>query len=416
MEPIIVAEKLSKAYQITHGQDHYSSLRDQLMTVFLHPVKWLKSKAVGAGRREIFWALRDASFSINRGEVVGVIGANGAGKSTLLKILNRIVFPTDGVVTISGRIASLLEVGTGFHPELTGRENIFFSGAVLGMKRGEIIRKFDDIVAFAEMEQFLDMPVKKYSSGMHVRLAFAVAAHMEPDILLIDEVLAVGDMNFQKKCLAKIHEAATAEGRTIFFVSHNLAAVQSLCTRTLVLERGVIVFDGETQSAIDYYQSSQAKEGGTAVVEFAPNSNSAAQLRSVSVLNSDLIPTTQHEVGMPFSIEAHYDVNQPKAKFWIHATLVDENGSIVWRSADTDKQPDLLPGRSVGHYQTRITLPFDHRLALNKGLYSLEVKIVQNPTETAVFNLAFSDQLKRFHPYPGSFLVGEPWQDSSGKS
>src|SRR5437763_1479946 len=211
-------------------------------------------------RTEEFWALRDINFSVRRGEVVGIIGRNGAGKSTLLKILSRITDPTEGRVKLKGRVASLLEVGTGFHPELTGRENIYLNGAILGMHRAEIRAKFDEIVAFAETEKFLDTPVKRYSSGMYVRLAFSVAAHLEPEILVIDEVLAVGDAEFQKKCLGKMESVARG-GRTVLFVSHNMVAVRSLCSRSILLDQGNIIAEGEVGSTIDAYLTSVRTNG-----------------------------------------------------------------------------------------------------------------------------------------------------------
>jgi lipopolysaccharide transport system ATP-binding protein len=204
---------------------------------------------------EEFWALKDVSFNIFEGEILGIIGRNGAGKSTLLKVLSRITEPTSGRVTLRGRVASLLEVGTGFHPELTGRENIYLNGAILGMTRAEIRKKFDEIVSFAEIERFLDTPVKRYSSGMYVRLAFAVAAHLEPEILIIDEVLAVGDAEFQRKCLGKMDEVSRREGRTVLFVSHNMTAVQSLCTRAILLEAGSMIRTGPTRQVIEYYMT-----------------------------------------------------------------------------------------------------------------------------------------------------------------
>ncbi len=245
-EPIITVANLGKRYVLTHEQRH-DTLRDTLV----HGARGLLRHWRGGPdpTREEFWALRDVNFSVNRGEVVGIIGRNGAGKSTLLKILSRITEPTTGRVGIRGRVASLLEVGTGFHPELSGRENIHLNGAILGMSRAEIRSKFDEIVAFAEVERFLDTPVKHYSSGMYVRLAFAVAAHLEPEILIIDEVLAVGDAAFQKKCLGKMESVATKKGRTILFVSHNLAAVQRLCTRALYLEGGRVKIAGTVSEA-----------------------------------------------------------------------------------------------------------------------------------------------------------------------
>lgn len=259
MEPIIEVRGLGKKYNIAHQRGGYVALRDVLTTIAKSPFKFLKQKAkqvVGIDTKEEFWALRNVDFAVTRGEVVGIVGHNGAGKSTLLKILTGITPPTEGEVVMRGRIVSLLEVGTGFHPELTGRENIFLNGAILGMTKKEIARKFDEIVSFAGVERFLDTPVKYYSSGMYVRLAFSVAAHMEPDILLVDEVLAVGDAEFQKKCLGKMEEVTKESGRTILFVSHNMSAIQSLCNRTILLDRGAIKEDGETKRVIETYLKS----------------------------------------------------------------------------------------------------------------------------------------------------------------
>lgn len=258
-DTIIRAEGLGKKYVIGHQAERqrYVALRD----VLANGAKtiWRKTTDMMTGRNfvpgdvtEEFWALRDVSFEVERGEVLGIIGRNGAGKSTLLKVLSRITEPSEGRVSIRGRVASLLEVGTGFHPELTGRENIYLNGAILGMTRAEIRRKFDEIVAFAEVEKFLDTPVKRYSSGMYVRLAFAVAAHLEPEILIVDEVLAVGDAEFQKKCLGKMSEVAGG-GRTVLFVSHNLTAVTDLCSRALLLQNGSIRYSGDAQAAVTEY-------------------------------------------------------------------------------------------------------------------------------------------------------------------
>src|SRR5256884_7828012 len=247
-DAIITVENLGKKHSLRHQRnERYTALRDVIAEKALVFFKNLKSGNGVSVSKEDFWALKDVSFEVQRGEVVGIIGRNGAGKSTLLKILSRITEPTEGRVRIRGRVASLLEVGTGFHPELTGRENIFVNGAILGMTRAEIAKKFDEIVAFAETEKFLDTPVKHYSSGMYVRLAFAVAAHLEPEILIVDEVLAVGDAEFQRKCLGKMEEVSKNEGRTVLFVSHNLGAVARLCTRGLLVEKGDVV----TRGAID---------------------------------------------------------------------------------------------------------------------------------------------------------------------
>lgn len=233
--PIIELEGISKKYIIRHQQG-YDTFRDTLAEIIKKPFR-SKKKNETKRTKEEFWALKDISFSVNAGEKLGIIGRNGAGKSTILKILSQITDPTSGQAVLHGRVASLLEVGTGFHPELTGRENIFLNGAILGMGRSEIKRKFDDIVAFSEIDKFLDTPVKRYSSGMYVRLAFAVAAHLEPEILIVDEVLAVGDTQFQKKCLGKMEEIGK-EGRTVLFVSHNMNAIHRLCERTILLKDG----------------------------------------------------------------------------------------------------------------------------------------------------------------------------------
>lgn len=256
-EVAIRVDGLSKQYHIGARQESYKMLREELTESFLAPFrragKLLRGQATGAAELdETIWALKDVSFEIRRGEVVGIIGRNGAGKSTLLKILSRITEPTEGFAEIRGRVGSLLEVGTGFHPELTGRENVYLNGAILGMKQTEINRKLDEIVAFAEVEKFLDTPVKHYSSGMYLRLAFSVAAHLEPEILLVDEVLAVGDAAFQKKCLGRM-ESVAREGRTVLFVSHNLTAIQNLCHRGIVFQEGKVGFSGSSKHAVDYY-------------------------------------------------------------------------------------------------------------------------------------------------------------------
>ena len=252
----IKVENLGKLYQIGTQQEQYKTLREALVS----HTKKITIKHPAQPSKGTFWALKDVSFEVKLGEIVGIIGRNGAGKSTLLKILSHITEPTEGRVSLDGRVGSLLEVGTGFHPELTGRENIFLNGAILGMKKIEIERKFDEIVAFAEIEKFLDTPVKRYSSGMYVRLAFAVSAHLDPEILVIDEVLAVGDTAFQKKCLGKIGEVNN-DGRTVLFVSHNLGVVANLCKRTIYLEKGYIVFDGDTHPAITKYMSVPTASG-----------------------------------------------------------------------------------------------------------------------------------------------------------
>jgi lipopolysaccharide transport system ATP-binding protein len=252
-DTVITVENLSKRYIIGHQRTKSDGLRHLVESAVHAPFRWLRTRReLKRQQKEELWALKDVSFQVKRGEVVGLIGRNGAGKSTLLKVLSRITEPTTGRIHLKGRVASLLEVGTGFHPELTGRENIFLNGAILGMSKEEIKRKFDEIVAFSEIERFLDTPVKRYSSGMYVRLAFSVAAHLDPEILVVDEVLAVGDVAFQKKCLGKMEEAHS-RSRTVLFVSHNLAAVESFCTRGIVMQQGGVAFDGPCKEAVRFY-------------------------------------------------------------------------------------------------------------------------------------------------------------------
>jgi lipopolysaccharide transport system ATP-binding protein len=253
MSAAITIDGISKCYQIGTQSQPYNTLRDTIMSAITTPFKRLAGRKGQAAKTREFWALKDVSFDVKKGEVIGIIGRNGAGKSTLLKVLSRITEPTQGFAKLKGRVASLLEVGTGFHPELTGRENVYLNGAILGMHKVEIDRKFDQIVAFAETEKFLDTPVKYYSSGMYVRLAFAVAAHLEPEILIVDEVLAVGDQEFQKKCLGRMREVSQGDGRTVLFVSHNIAAIRSLCDRAAYLRNGQLVTVGPAEEVVTEY-------------------------------------------------------------------------------------------------------------------------------------------------------------------
>lgn len=262
-QTIIEARDIGKKYRITHERGRYIALRDVITNVLKAPFSFIKSKtkrAVGLETKEEFWALKNINFSVNRGEIIGIIGRNGAGKSTLLKILSQITPPTTGEIRIAGKISSLLEVGTGFHPELTGRENIFLNGAILGMTRSQISKKFDEIVAFSGIEKFLDTPVKHFSSGMSVRLAFSIAAHVEPDILIIDEVLSVGDRDFQKKCLGKMDSLTKESNRTILIVSHDMSIVRSLCKKTILIEKGSIQRIGPTDEVIQEYLQTMKKE------------------------------------------------------------------------------------------------------------------------------------------------------------
>lgn len=256
MSAAITIDGIGKCYQLGLRAEKYLTLRDAIASAIKAPFQRLAGLAGKGPDEGKFWALKDVSFEVRRGEVMGIIGRNGAGKSTLLKILSRITEPTEGSAQLKGRVASLLEVGTGFHPELTGRENVYLNGAILGMRKAEIDRKFDEIVAFAETEQFLDTPVKRYSSGMYVRLAFAVAAHLEPEILIVDEVLSVGDQEFQKKCLGRIQQVAQGDGRTVLFVSHNMGSVQNLCDRAVYLRNGAVAEIGDAGSVVETYLNS----------------------------------------------------------------------------------------------------------------------------------------------------------------
>ena len=276
-KPIIEVNNLGKKYLIGEHQP-YLALRDSMAQFIRNPFHLFKKRTTLTEGENDFWALKDVNFKVNRGEVIGIIGRNGAGKSTLLKIISQITPPTTGSINLRGRAASLLEVGTGFHPELTGRENIMLNGALLGMKKQEIKQKFDQIVEFAEISKFLDTPVKRYSSGMYVRLAFSVAAHLEPEILIVDEVLAVGDTEFQKKCLGKMEDVTHQEGRTILFVSHNMGAVKTLCKRAILLEKGHIVMKGEVNHVIEKYASVFSKES-----TFSPNKNKEIFIKSISL-------------------------------------------------------------------------------------------------------------------------------------
>ncbi len=307
----IQVKGLSKQYRLGAKQEPYKTLRETLMDALIVPVRRLSSVFVDQESDpnvEPFWALKDVSFQVESGEVLGIVGRNGAGKSTLLKILSRIVEPSEGEARIYGRVGSLLEVGTGFHPELTGRENIFLNGAILGMSRSELRRKFDEIVAFADIDKFLDTPVKRYSSGMYVRLAFAVAAHLEPETLLVDEVLAVGDAAFQKKCLRKMGDVAK-EGRTVLFVSHNMAAITSLCTRSLLIDCGRVVLCGPPQSVVEEYLSRSRSYSSLPLSERKDRKgNGRLRFTNVSVLNSRLERVESVTSGQDISISIEYDI------------------------------------------------------------------------------------------------------------
>lgn len=319
-----------------------------------------------------FKALDDISFEIKSGEITGIIGRNGAGKSTLLKVLSRITSPTSGTIGIKGRIASLLEVGTGFHPELTGRENVFLNGAILGMSRHEVAVKFEQIVEFAEIGEFIDTPVKRYSSGMYVRLAFAVAAHLDPEILLVDEVLAVGDANFQKKCMGRMQEVGK-DGRTIIFVSHNMTAISSLCPRAIWIDQGRIAGDGASASVIQNYLAG-GESGASGIYEQDPAAiEGKAAIHKVCVLDHNAKQTGSIELTEVFSVEIHYELRESLSGLSVGLQIMAEDGytSIISLS-DPELEPSRLGVRATGSYRAIVTFP---RAILNTGAYYVRVGI-----------------------------------------
>ena len=372
----IRVEDLGKLYRIGSSPERYKTLRDTIVAGFNTSIQRLRrgiSLTPTSKESNTIWALRDISFEVQQGQVLGIVGRNGAGKSTLLKILSRVTEPTEGYAEIHGRVGSLLEVGTGFHPELTGRENIYLNGAILGMKRLEIDRKFDEIVAFAEVEQFIDTPVKRYSSGMYLRLAFAVAAHLEPEILVVDEVLAVGDAEFQRKCMGKMSDVAQA-GRTVLFVSHNMSAVLRLTEETMVLDKGLLIYRAPTPQALDYYMAAGFTGSGERIwnpaeipTEAAPFAPLALRLRDRNSRVVDTLRSTES-----FTIEIEYRLDQPITGLRVGIYLLTMRGEYVFTSFDLD-DPDKFEQHAVrlaGHYISRCSIPAN---TLNEGRYVLAV-------------------------------------------
>ncbi|MGA7935182.1 MAG: polysaccharide ABC transporter ATP-binding protein [Kovacikia sp.] len=376
-DPVICVENLSKKYVLAHQQSEpYVALRDVLvkgaksLAQALNPIAQNSKLKTQNSTSEEFWALKEVSFEIRRGDRVGIIGRNGAGKSTLLKILSRITEPTSGRIRINGRVASLLEVGTGFHPELTGRENIFLNGAILGMNRIEIQRKFDEIVAFAEIEKFLDTPVKRYSSGMYVRLAFAVAAHLEPEILIVDEVLAVGDAAFQKKCLGKMEDVAEKEGRTVLFVSHNMGAISQLTTQCLFLERGRTVSFGATQDLVkQYFESSCDQQFGNFYEKLE---HQLDPHKPIEVTRIEICPIENEKLECAISYIVRHSV-----KSVVAVKVMNASGVTVTTVRDTDHDPDCFV-KQTGHYLTRFDLPTS---LLAPGKYFLTFSLADMTTK-----------------------------------
>jgi lipopolysaccharide transport system ATP-binding protein len=371
----IEATNLGKQYRIGASPERYNTLRDSIVAMVKSPIRRIRQGFLPASSDEnnIIWALKDMSFKVEQGRVLGVIGRNGAGKSTLLKVLSRVTEPSTGEVKIHGRVGSLLEVGTGFHPELTGRENIYLNGAILGMPRSEIDQKFDEIVDFSGVEKFIDTPVKRYSSGMYLRLAFAVAAHLEPEILVVDEVLAVGDAEFQRKCLGKMNDVAQ-QGRTVLFVSHNMSAILRLTQESIVLEKGQIAMRGPTVEAVDYYMSSGFSKTGerlwleSEIPQNAyPFSPTALRVRDSKNNVVDMVRSTE-----TITIEIEYKLDESIQGLRVGFYLMNMRGEFVFTSFDTD-DPGMFEDYSIrhaGHYVSRCEIPAN---ILNEGRYALGI-------------------------------------------
>ena len=369
-DTVIRVENLGKQYRIGTSIEAYGTLRDSLGKVF-KPRK--DQDDTDENGENFIWALRGLNFEVKQGQVLGVIGRNGAGKSTLLKILSRVTYPTEGFAEIRGRVGSLLEVGTGFHPELSGRENILLNGAILGMKRTEIEKKFDEIVDFAEIEKFIDTPVKRYSSGMYLRLAFAVAAHLEPEILVVDEVLAVGDAEFQRKCLGKMSDVAQ-QGRTVLFVSHNMSAVLRLTEESLVIEKGKLAMRAPSGEAVDYYLSRGYSLEGQRVWHTDEISQDAYPFQPVAIRVKNPEGTVVDTVRsiQPATIELEYNILAPMTGLRVGIYLISTRGEYIFTSFDTDDAGEFerFGTRQPGNYRSRCVIPAD---TLNEGRYIIGV-------------------------------------------
>jgi lipopolysaccharide transport system ATP-binding protein len=411
----IRAEGLGKRYRIGTRQ-RYRTLRDSIAQAFSAP---FRSGSLRKPKADLdMWAIQDVSFELKHGEVVGIIGRNGAGKSTLLKILSRITDPTTGRAEIRGRVGSLLEVGTGFHPELTGRENVYLNGAILGMRKTEIDSRFDEIVAFSEVEKFLDTPVKYYSSGMSVRLAFAIAAHLEPEILIVDEVLAVGDLAFQKKCLGKMNDVSRG-GRTVLFVSHNMAAIENLCQRGLVLNRGKLEFDGPIAAAANYYFNTLSAgcnpDGHIFDLNDAPHrvSRVGKFLRRIEFFTGDDRPLAEGvRIGQPLKVKIHFDLPSATSSFNIGLGFNNIFGQRIF-TAHSLFEPERLHGNRVGPQIFVCDIP---SLTLTTGTYTTKLWMdIANTEADAVDDAARIDVIESDYygtgkvPWNGTFVLPHRW-------
>jgi lipopolysaccharide transport system ATP-binding protein len=418
-EPIIRIKNLSKRYKITQQQGGYVALRDVITNVAKRPFRFAKDKAkkiTGKAGKKEFWALKNISLDIEKGEIIGVVGRNGAGKSTLLKILSEITAPTEGTVEINGTVASLLEVGTGFHPELTGRENIFLNGAILGMSKNEIIQKFDQIVEFSGVQKFIDTPVKRYSTGMSVRLAFSVTAHLETDILLIDEVLAVGDAEFQKKCLGKMDEVTQEAGRTIFFVSHNMETVARLCTRCVLLENGQIKQIGTPTGIIQAYLDSSPLAQNEHTMQGRRDRKGEGNIRITSLhveddkkqLVNEIFPGKYYQFCLNYKNNGNINIK----KLNVAIDIMNENRKSVTFFNTLLTNQDFINPPKEGTIKCKINQKFP----LSPGIYTVAVCLaVDNKTEDYYTNLTtFEVKKGDFYnsgnpPVQGQIFLEQDW-------
>jgi lipopolysaccharide transport system ATP-binding protein len=429
MSVVIKVEHLSKSYLIRHhGQSSYVALRDVIADKFkgtFHSTKNLiTNKAVLKTKsKEEFWALDDINFEVRKGERIGVIGSNGAGKSTLLKILSRITVPTLGRISISGRTSSLLEVGTGFHPELTGRENIYLNGAILGMHRNEIKSKFDEIVAFSEIGKLLDTPVKRYSSGMYVRLAFAVAAYLESEILIVDEVLAVGDAQFQKKCLGKMQDISKEGGRTILFVSHNMQAISNLCERVILINKGAVIQDDETTKVIQNYLMFETSKSGS--IEWNKDKalgDSTIKLRAIKILDQDSNIRNHFFSKSRIRIQFDFEILKLDELLVIGFDLTNEDGITVFRTYHNDANQKEWPKLRIGKNSIFCDIPGE---LLREGTYFISPKIslhakkwIVNSDPLLSFDVEMSHGESPYWTYynkstrPGFLALIIPWKNA----
>jgi len=427
-DTVIRVENLGKKYIIGHHkQERYSTLRDAIADCARSLTHKIQKPPFGRSNpnsaQEEFWALKDVSFEIKQGDRVGIIGRNGAGKSTLLKILSRITEPTRGSVRLKGRVASLLEVGTGFHPELTGRENIYLNGAVLGMSKTEIQRKFDEIVTFAEVEKFLDTPVKRYSSGMYVRLAFAVAAHLEPEILIVDEVLAVGDAQFQKKCLGKMQEVGK-DGRTVLFVSHNMGTITQLCTKAIHLKSGEITHAGDANSVVSKYLiDGNINNSQINIIREEENEKTKKIFfKKITILEKKGIESSEIDVRYPFYLDLEYEITKQLINLELGVRIYTSDGRPVLTTCQSDCSPESLGKRDVGTYRASIKFP---GMFLMPGSYM--VTIAAHEPMVEIFDLhehilqfKIIETGTKFSKYPqpqeiGIVIAELPWLEDKWK-